>query len=194
MNVGQQIVARKYAQAYMLASGAQLTEETIQKICAYLDLYTSYTRKFLYIDFATCAVELKIDAFLNVFDQFGLRDTLKNLVSLLARSGRLSLMLPVLVEIVALYQQKHALMDVVVATAHPLSTQQQAIIENFLHKKTGKKIILHVTIDPSLIAGIRLQSDTMVWEHSIAQQLRSFAAQAGNLSRCDRRSKGSSWK
>ena len=63
-------------------------------------------------------------------------------------------------------------MEFSVLSAHDLDKKELTTIQHFLEEKTKKTIIYNHKINKDLIAGIRLLSNTLLWEHSIAQQLR----------------------
>jgi F0F1-type ATP synthase delta subunit len=44
----------------------------------------------------------------------------------------------------------------------------------YFEKKSNLRSTVRQHVDPSLIAGVRLQSDYFLWEHSIAKQLRDL--------------------
>lgn len=79
-------------------------------------------------------------------------------------------------QIMLAYREHKGLLEVTCRTAVPLTDEQVAAIHEFLHEKTGKKIILIMVIDSSLLAGIRLQSETFLWEYSIGRQLQALRA------------------
>ena len=55
-----------------------------------------------------------------------------------------------------------------------LSMNDKEQIEQFLVRATGHTNIYKYKVDNALIAGVRLQSETLLWEHSIAKQLRQL--------------------
>ncbi len=181
MNLQQRALARKYAQAYMKLFGAQLTPQTVAQLSALITEYAADKSRFFYLDLSSFPAQFKTDLFLKVCDQFALRDTLSRLAVVLAQQGRLGLVMQVIQAIIALYQEEQNLVQVVMTSAHPLSADERAVVQKFLQQTTGKKIQIQDKIDPNLIAGIRLQSDTFLFEHSVAKQLRALAAYAGNI-------------
>lgn len=61
-----------------------------------------------------------------------------------------------------------------IESSHQLTDEQKKLIEKFLSKKIGKKIRATAVINPALIAGLRLQSATRVWEYSVRKQLQAL--------------------
>jgi F0F1-type ATP synthase delta subunit len=93
------------------------------------------------------------------------------LIDLLIMDKRSELMPLVLDKICGLYYQIHNIELFTIASSDSLSESQVKDIEQFLAQCTGHVILSHRIIDTDLIAGIRLQSATSLWEHSIRRQL-----------------------
>jgi len=64
-----------------------------------------------------------------------------------------------------------------ITSSHHLDISDLEIIEKFLAFKTGKKIISHHNLNKKLIAGIRLESNTLLWEYSIYKQCETLRKQ-----------------
>jgi F-type H+-transporting ATPase subunit delta len=63
-----------------------------------------------------------------------------------------------------------------VTTSLPLSPKRQAEIERGLGAVTGKKITMTVRVDPSIIAGVVAKVGGVVYDASVATQLRKIKA------------------
>ncbi|MBN2267619.1 MAG: F0F1 ATP synthase subunit delta [Candidatus Babeliaceae bacterium] len=93
---------------------------------------------------------------------------------LLQRDGRLWLFPDIVAAFSALYQQRCNVLWCTVRISHELTVEQHAELGRFLEKIAGKKVFFTVKRDPSLIAGIRVEGETVLWECSIAQRLRAL--------------------
>jgi F-type H+-transporting ATPase subunit delta len=58
-----------------------------------------------------------------------------------------------------------------ISTARPLDAAALATIVAGLEKKTGKKVVAEVKVDPSLIAGVRAQIGGLVYDATVHSQL-----------------------
>lgn len=181
MKLQELAVARKYAQAYVHVCGSRLTEENFGQIEQFIIEYKQHKEKFFYLRLLSLAPGIKSTLILKSLDRFGLRSVLEPLIFILAGHSRLGLLVHVLQSIHALYKEMHGMVDVTIQSAHPLDVQQQSIVTSFLEHLTGKKIHAVLAGNPELIAGIRVQSDTFLWEHSVAQQLRSLVHAAQSI-------------
>lgn len=108
-----------------------------------------------------------------------LSDEGQNLVRLLAKNGRLS----VLPEIAALYEARKAehegTLDVELTSAFPLLPAQEQQLAEALKRKLGRDIRITSSQDPELIGGFRLRAGDMVIDGSVAGQLGKLANELG---------------
>ncbi len=71
----------------------------------------------------------------------------------------------------ALYKERTGLHQFVVRSSHELTDELRIEVERFLARAAGQGSIYTYTVDNRLIAGIRMQSDTLLWENSVRKQL-----------------------
>jgi len=99
----------------------------------------------------------------------------RNLVQLLMRNGRLS----VLAEIQTLYEHlksdDEGVIEASIASAYPLQDEQLEQIVNILAKRFNKKISPTVGVDSELIGGIKVQVGDKVWDASVRGRLQEMA-------------------
>lgn len=91
---------------------------------------------------------------------------------LLEQRSQLELFPALVEQFSKLYAEKHRVMQCVIKSSHNLTETQKNVLVRWLELKTGKRVFYSVLTDPALIAGIRIESDSMLWERSIARQLR----------------------
>jgi F-type H+-transporting ATPase subunit delta len=100
----------------------------------------------------------------------------RNLVQLLVRNGRLS----VLAEIRNLFEhlksEDEGVVEANIASAYPLQEQQLEQIVNILAKRYKKQISPTVGVDSELIGGIKVQVGDKVWDASVRGRLQEMAA------------------
>jgi len=109
-----------------------------------------------------------IDIFLKKFD---LNDSLKKIIFLLIKHGRILILKDLFQELINIYQIKKNIMIFDISSSIKLENNESDIILSFLSQKTKKKILPIYKIDKDLISGIKLQSGTFLWESSIRKQL-----------------------
>ena len=119
---------------------------------------------------------LKKEFFINLFKKHhAYIEGIDKLIDLLITDKRLMLMADILYEISHLYMQQHAIIDWTISSSDELSPEEKKSLEQFLVQKTAMQIVPTYIIDQTLIAGIRLQSDTFLWEYSVKSQLNALA-------------------
>ena len=67
------------------------------------------------------------------------------------------------------------LLEVTIRAAANLTEEGQQKLERFFKKLSKKTIIPNFKIDESLIAGVRMESELFLWEHSIKSQIASLS-------------------
>jgi F-type H+-transporting ATPase subunit delta len=95
--------------------------------------------------------------------------------NVLVENGRMSLM-PFIIEAYLLMCEKH--MQVMITTASPFSTQEGKKLVDWakdqIQKNMGQKIVPTLTVDESLLAGFKIESDTFVYDASLKHTLQNL--------------------
>jgi F-type H+-transporting ATPase subunit delta len=170
MNMQEIVLSRKYAEAFInlfidkltvtdyhnTIRAAQFLKEDNQLVACF---------KLPQIDEVKKKV---IDAF---FEEFQLPFILKKLTDLLLHDQRLFLLPQVFENLIEFYRQRKGIMAFKVKSSDELTPNQLEVIIIALAAKTRKQIEYDYKIDKALIAGLRLQSNSLLWERSVAQQL-----------------------
>lgn len=169
----KKIIARKYAQAYMQVYGQDFTEAMLDKLVA-LKKFCSVQPTVLFFLMATAIDDgIKIQGISSLVEKFSLGDSFKKLMLLLFMSRRIDFLPLVLDNLFFLYNEKRKIVTFAVTSSHALTNNELQELQQFLIKKIGGVVFFRHTIDRQLIAGIRMLSDTHIWEYSIAKQLRA---------------------
>lgn len=164
-------VARNYALAFLNSFEDEMVPEDFLKIKQVHDFWQEQEKVFRFLNIPGFDQQKKMEALDEVLSRLGAPDFLKELIFLLVRHGRASYIAVVLEQVCSLYKERKKILFFSITSAHKLSQDELKIIMKFLERKTGKTVLYDWSIDTSLIAGIRCQSDTLVWEHSISKQL-----------------------
>lgn len=70
------------------------------------------------------------------------------------------------------YREKHGILFCTLTSSHLLEEAEKEAAIQFVEQKTGKRFFYTSIVNERLIAGIRIEGETLLWEHSIAQHLR----------------------
>lgn len=96
------------------------------------------------------------------------------LLELLISHKRVGLLPRVCRNISFLLKEIYKTADCSVKSSSPLSPELREQLDIFLHTATGKDIVFDYTVDPLLIAGIRCQTEQLLWENSLQKKLRAL--------------------
>ena len=167
-------VAKRYAQAlFMLADESQ----NVDKIAQDLDLVcdTIYGNAELEEAFTGVQYSMRgkknaiVEIFKNDVDQ-----AVVNFLLLLIEKGRSGYLADIHTAYKALVDEKNGIADATATSAFPLSEEDTNKIAQALGKRVGKTIRLKVDVDPSLIAGVRLQYGDTIIDGSVEARLESM--------------------
>ncbi len=175
MKKAREVLARKYAQAFLNCFIDEIDQTYFAALCD-LERYFRSNKKVLYfLSLSNIDQATKETLMHTLFEQFGIAHSGDRLVHTLLISKRGQLLHAVLKHIIVLYKRRKQIMSFLITTSHQLNAQQIAQIQRFLARVTGCDILYEYTVDKGLIAGIRLQSDVLLWEYSIDKQLKSMS-------------------
>jgi F-type H+-transporting ATPase subunit delta len=164
-------IARVYAQAFMAVAEkspnvAGLVEQIASVVRDVLDPFPDLEEVFRSALVAHERKEAIIDEVL------GRRAAAEvvNFLKVLARHGRLGLLRPVARHVEKLDAQRRGQTDVDVRVAVELDKALLTEIEGQLRQALGIEPVLHVTVDPSLIAGVVVRVGDRVYDGSLSTQ------------------------
>jgi ATP synthase F1 delta subunit len=172
MNIAAQILARRYALAYLYSFDRDISIDVLASFKEAKRFFLEHKRTLYFLSLPTIAKDTKMHILKKLFAQFKLPESINRLMELIIVQKRTSLWCEVLQYIVDLYQQQHQLMTVLIESSPKLSNDEINRVKQFLARKTGNDIIYTYRVNPDLIAGIKAQSGTVLWECSIAKNIR----------------------
>lgn len=173
MSIKNSVIAKRYAVAYLNIFLHKLNDQDLFKIKTAYDFLIAHDQIFFLLTLPNISLSDKtnlIDLFL---EKFNLSFDLKKIFLLLVKDNRISLLKDVFKIIIDLYQIRKNIIIFDISSSDPLDKNDMDIIMKFLYKNTNNDILPIYRIDKSLIAGIKLQSDSFLWECSIRKQLAS---------------------
>jgi ATP synthase F1 delta subunit len=172
MIVAQAVVAKKYAQAFLNVFDKQITYEDFTHFCLAADFFTQNKQLLFFLSWPIINTQLKVKALKEALKVFRLnKQCFGTLIDLLATHKRTFLIMEVLKQLCVQYKVRHNIMKFSIRSSHELEKEDLDILSQFLVNLTAKDIIYDYAIEKKLIAGIRLQSSTYLWECSINKQL-----------------------
>ncbi|QQR53513.1 F0F1 ATP synthase subunit delta [bacterium] len=165
-----------YAQAYIATSDRSLLNEAL---CIKFEKATKNISKnhmllSLFGVFFENHESIKAKAVELIVQTYDLPKNINSLGKLLIQKNRLELLPHILKKIITMIHVSENSMHMNITTSHSCNKENVELLIKSFEKKTGKTIVCHWSIDSDLIAGIRAQSATHLWESSIRKKLNSF--------------------
>ena len=96
---------------------------------------------------------------------------LKNLLNVVIDNGRLTVLSEIAAQFRELVNERGGVADAQIASAFPLDAKQQADLAKVLEKRFGRQLNTSVTVDSSLIGGVRVTVGDEVLDTSIVARL-----------------------
>jgi F-type H+-transporting ATPase subunit delta len=100
----------------------------------------------------------------------------ENFVRVLAENGRLELLPEIAAQYEVLKNDREGVVDAQVTSAFPMTDAQLAELTAQLETKTGKRVKAQISVDPELIAGVRIVIGDKVIDGSARAQLTALEA------------------
>jgi len=167
-------LAKKYAQAYLHSFGEDHSLEDFSSMWRAAQFLSEHHSLLFYLSLSMIH-EVDKKRFIDIFfEKFHLFDSLKQLFYLLLKNKHIFLAADTLRDIYGLYKIKHKISDLQVSSSSDLSEEKIEEIKKFFTKLSGQQVVVRYSVNQDLIAGVRLQTETFLWEYSIAQQLRKL--------------------
>ena len=165
-------VARRYAKA-LVQLGAE--EGTVEKFNAELAAFnaTVEANPALSSIFPSPAygIEAKREILKEIMGKLGFSATGTNFIQLLLDNGRLDLLPQIAESYSAFADELSGVIRPTLASGLPLDESQVEEVRGALEKSTGKKVMLKVEIDPTLIGGVVTKIGDKLFDGSVRTQL-----------------------
>jgi len=167
-------VAKKYAQAFMHLYPKACTFTDLKKITVAQTFLQTHKKTLFFLQLPQFDQERRKSMVADLIDYFSLPHDFSAIILLLIEHNRSFYIPNVLHWITELYKEQIDTVEFSIKSTHDMSDQQIASIKKFLEHSINKKIIGTPSLDPSLIAGLRLQSSDYLWEYSVRKHIRDL--------------------
>ena len=167
-------VAKKYAKAFMAVFPKACTFADIGKITKAQQFLRKHKQTLLFLQLPQFDQKRKKSMVLDLIGHFSLPQHLAAIILLLLSHDRAFDIPEVLSCIVELYKEQSNSIEFSLKSPQHLNDKQIESIKNFLGQSLHKNIIATQSLDPSLIAGLRLQSNDYLWEYSVRKHIKTL--------------------
>ena len=176
--MSQSAVAKRYAQAIFelgveQANVAALVAE-VKKVA---EAFEGSSELRAVVSNPLVATGARLAIVKDICERLAVSPTTKNAVGLLAARRRLAVLPALAVELARLSDVRAGVVRATVTSAAPLTEATRQKLQQQLEKRTGKKVLLEVKQDPSLIAGLVTRIGDLVIDGSARARLAELRSQ-----------------
>jgi len=172
MPVRVSVLANKYAIAFLNLFFPKISDEFIDKLVSLESFFKKNRLFYVYLRIPSLSYLVKKKALDLLCSEFELDNSVIRLMYLLLDQGRIEIIDKVLGKIVTFYRCRKNIELFNVTSSHALSDSEKEKVTKFIKHVAEKKVLADFIVDRNLIAGLRIQSSSFLWERSIAKQLR----------------------
>jgi len=175
MDIRSVMIAKKYSEAFLNVFAQTISPDDFEQLCMLGEFLNTHKRALFFLGLPHISLADKIRSVVSVIERFKLPGSLSKLFTLLIEDGRSMLMGEVMKQVCEGYRLRNNIQSFSITSSHALTKDELNAIKTSLEHATNSKAIYSYKIDRKLIAGLRMQSSTMLWEFSIEKQLNDLA-------------------
>lgn len=172
MNQTAGMLARKYACALLNTYPDQFNITIFERMRSVIEYFNTNRQVLFFLRMSALDTVMKRRALGALCQKFELPPCIVNLLEVLAHHARLALVQDILSALCQEYVKRSALLEFEFVSPFALSHDDCQNMRQFLACTTGKTILYRCRLDPALIGGVRLVSTQLLWDYSLADQLR----------------------
>jgi ATP synthase F1 delta subunit len=167
-------VSKKYALAYINVFKEDLDISILDKLKVAHRFLAEHKNMLFLLALYETSNEEKHEIITKFIAFFDLPKSLCKLFYLLMKNKHINLLADVLRDVYCFYKVKYGIEDLEIRSSSELSQDSQKELQDFFAGFSDKKYKINIEQDAQLIAGIRMKSDTLLWEHSIAKKMKKL--------------------
>ncbi|MRR54527.1 MAG: F0F1 ATP synthase subunit delta [Deltaproteobacteria bacterium] len=165
-------IARRYAKALIqIAVDQRMVEQFYSELQGFSQALESNPEALALLTEPGVRIEVKRALVKSLCEQLGISKTIGDFILLLLDKKRLMYLSPITSCFRTFGDESAGILRSTITSALPLSENQVSELRSALERTTGKKIILDVATDPSLIGGVVTRIGDKVLDGSIRTQL-----------------------
>jgi len=165
-------LAHKYAQAFVVVFG--IHNDWIDSLDTLVHTFEQNKSLLVLLTLPNMSVHQKVTVFHTFFTHIPCIYALERLLTTLIADKQVLLMTKVLEKIITLYHEQQGVVRCFVDSSHQLQEVHKKKIQDFITHTIKHTAHCIFRVNPRLIAGIRIQTPTFFWQHSIRAQLQAL--------------------
>lgn len=172
MREDQAILAKRYARAFINVFGDRISYDdcvTFQRVSATLRSHHGWLPFFQAPDMTD---ERREQMVIMLQEQLRMPAICERLINLLIDHNRMALLPDVCDAIARIFFDDHHVAVFAITSFPELTAEQVEYVRTFLADQLDRRIMYSYQVNKRLIAGIRAQSSTVLWEYSLLKKLR----------------------
>jgi ATP synthase F1 delta subunit len=178
MNVrDQHQLAVRYATAFLNYTQQPFSVAACEALASVITYYKRTPELLFFLQLSLFSYEDKEKALAQVRDWYNLPASLEPLHRLLLNHQRVFLLPSVYEQLIIQSDQRAGRIVCTVITPSPLTASYQKKCYQIIQQLSQQIPLIRWKIDPTLIAGIKMQTAEWLWEDSIEGRLKALAAQ-----------------
>lgn len=174
MFFNSKILAKKYAIAFLNIFSQKMKISDCDQCESAAEFLQKNNDFFFLLQAPFISKKKQLEVLQKIRDRYNLPSVFEKITNLLRSDNRLFLLPEVLQAIAQEYRKRNDYVIFTITSSHELSEHDRSVIIAYLQATTEKKIIPQYAQDTKLIAGVRIQSSTLLWEYSIQKQLQTI--------------------
>lgn len=167
-------ISKKYALAYIHIFKEDIDVSMLDTFKTAYAFLSEYKNMLFLLSLYETTTDDKQKIITKFIDFFKLPKSLCKLFDLLIKHKEIYLLADVLRDIYCFYKKEFNIEDLEIRSSSKLSKDDEKDLIKFFSKLSDKKYKINIEQDAELIAGIRMQSDTLLWEHSVAKKMKKL--------------------
>lgn len=174
MEISQKIVACKYAKAFLNLYFDAINEQHIDAMVKFNFFLRENRGVLCYLNLPGLNEQVWKDFLARLYTNFNLPQHFPRLIQVLIDRRRVVLLPAIIVAMLQEFWRRKNVMHFTITCSRELSLAEQATVIAFLADKTSAQIKAEFCENARLICGIKMRSDSYIFEHSIARELKKF--------------------
>lgn len=167
-------LSMRYAKAFLNIHEKEIDDQFLDRLRIMI-LFLKKNRWFYYyLGLTNIGIDEKWAVIEKLEEIFGKFSHLSHLIKSLVESNRINLLGMIIHHTLRIYDLRQNKHTFTIWTSHSLDANEQQKILDQLHRKVLQTINATFKLDPTLICGIKIRSDQLFFERSIAQKLKNF--------------------